>query len=87
MYFYLLEPLKLEVGNEYNLNNVKQIEVTDAFLTLDKTVRDCQNEESLEDCQTKEFIEGMLEQCKCLPYALGRINDEVQHNYIYIQLF
>ena len=43
---YFLEPLLLKIGNEYNLNNVKEISVTDDFLTLDKTIIGCQNEES-----------------------------------------
>ena len=56
--------------NEYNLNNVKEISVTDAFLTLDKTIINCQNQESLQDCQTRKYMDTMVEQCKCLPFAI-----------------
>merc|ERR1719270_2340339 len=48
-----IEPLMLKIGNEYNLNNVKEISVTDDFLTLDKTIIKCQNQESLQDCKTR----------------------------------
>ena len=67
-----LEPLSLRVGNEYNLNNVKEIEVTDDFLTLDQTIINCQNDESLEDCQTRKYVDEVVEQCKCFPFAIRK---------------
>ena len=69
-----LEPLKLKVGHEYNLNNVKEIKVSDDFLTLDKTIRNCQNVESLQDCQTRKYIDASIEQCKCLPFTIRDFN-------------
>ena len=68
--FCLIEPLKIKVGKEYNLNNVKEIKVTDEFLTLDKTTMNCQNKESLQDCETREYIQALIEQCKCLPFPI-----------------
>ena len=65
----MLEPLELKIGNEYNLNNVKEISVTKDFLALDKTIINCQNEESLEDCKTRKYFNSMLELCRCLPFA------------------
>ena len=76
---YFLEPLLLKIGNEYNLNNVKEISVTNDFLTLDKTITNCQNEESLQDCKTRKYIDTMVEQCKCLSFGI-RNNDEVSHH-------
>ena len=73
---YFLEPLLLKIGNEYNLNNVKEISVTDDFLTLDKTIIDCQNEETLEDCKTRKYLDALDEQCKCLPFSI-RNHDKV----------
>ena len=73
---YFLEPLILKIGNEYNLNNVKEISVTDDFLTLDKSIIKCQNEESLQDCKTRKYIDTTVEQCKCLPFGI-RNNNEV----------
>ena len=73
---YFLEPLMLKIGNEYNLNNVKEISVTDDFLTLDKTIIKCQNEESLQGCKTRKYIDTLVEHCKCLPFGI-RNNNEV----------
>ena len=76
---YFLEPLMLKIGNEYNLNNVKEISVTDDFLTLDKTIIKCQNQESLQDCKTRKYLNTMVKQCKCLPFALRNDNEVCLH--------
>ena len=55
---------------------MKEISVTDEFLTLDKTIINCQNEETLEDCKTRKYINTMVEQCKCLPFSI-RTHDKV----------
>ena len=70
--------MKLKVGHEYNLNNVKEIKVTEDFLTLDKPIINCQNDESLEDCKTRKYIDALNKKCKCLPFAI-RNDDEVIH--------
>ena len=72
----ILEPLQLKIGNEFNLNNVKEISVTKDFLTFDKTIINCQNEETLDDCKTKKYVHTLIEQCKCLPFTI-RNYDEV----------
>ena len=56
---------------------MKEITVTDSFLTLDKETRKCQ-EERYDDCTTKDYIETLLSQCECLPFAIS-INDEVSY--------
>ena len=71
-----LEPLKLLLGKQYNLNNVKEISVTDEFLGLDRDVIDCQNDEDYEDCKTRAYLDTLLEECKCLPFGISK-NDEV----------
>ena len=58
-----LEPLKLELGKEYNLNNMKEIEVTKDFLSLDESVIGCQNEGSIDDCETRKYVDVLLSQC------------------------
>ena len=55
---------------------MKEISVTDDFLTLDKSIIKCQNEESLQDCKTRKYIDTTVEQCKCLPFG-KRNNNEV----------
>ena len=74
-----LEPLQLKIGNEYNLNNVIDISVTDDFLTLDKTIVNCQKEESMDDCKTRKYFDRLIEQCKCLPFTI-RTHNEVSVN-------
>ena len=70
------------MGNEYNLNNVKEISVTEDFLTLDKTIIKCQNEESLQDCKTRKYINTMVDQCKCLPFAIRNDNEVSLHHTV-----
>ena len=43
---FLIDSLKLQLGYEYNLNDVKEIQVTDSFLTLDESEKKCQNTET-----------------------------------------
>ena len=51
---HFTEPLRLEVGNEFNLNNVKEIKVTKEFLGLNMDIIGCQNIHSLSDCKTEQ---------------------------------
>ena len=69
------EPLGFSLNKKYTLNVVKEIKVTDSFLTLDKETRKCQ-EERYDDCTTRDYIETLLSQCECLPFAISS-NDEV----------
>ena len=74
--FLILAVLPLQLEKEYNLKVVKVIEVTEEFLNLDESVRECQNIESEEECLTRNYIDSFLDQCKCLPLKL-RLNEEV----------
>ena len=58
---------------------MKEISVTDDFLTLDKSIIKCQNEESLQDCKTRKYIDTMVEQCNCLPFAIRNDNEVSLH--------
>ena len=49
---------------------MKEIKVTDDFLTLDKKIINCQNDESLDDCHTRQQTDAFIKECKCLPYAI-----------------
>ena len=58
---------------EYNLNILKEIEVTDSFYELDKGVRKCQRytgNETYDGCTSRYFVEQMKLKCGCLPYAI-----------------
>ena len=58
------------MGKEYNLNSVKDITVTDEFMTLDRDVIKCQNDEDYEDCTTRQYMHAFLHHCECVPFSL-----------------
>ena len=59
------------LGREYNLNNIKEKKVTKDFLTLDKNIIQCQNEESYNDCTTRKYVDDLLKYCGCLPFQMA----------------
>ena len=61
------EQLTLHGDGEYNIENIRDIKVTDSYLGLDKTDRNCQNEESYYNCTTQIYMDTVLQKCKCLP--------------------
>ena len=52
---------------EYNLNDLKEIMVTESYLGLDQEERGCQNEETLDNCTSRQYHNTILEKCGCLP--------------------
>ena len=66
------ETLRLALGKEYNLNNVKEISVTKDFMGLGEDIIECQNDESYDDCTTREYTNDLLTECKCLPFNTGQ---------------
>ena len=71
--------MKLYGEGEYNLNAIKEIKVSDSFLSLGKDTIDCQRDESLYGCSTKHYLDTILDQCGCLPLNL-RITNKVSKN-------
>ena len=61
---------------KYNLNAVEEILVTESFLGLDESVKDCQNKEELNECKNKHMERTLLEQCGCVPLSI-RISKKV----------
>ena len=61
---------------EYNLNDLKEIIVTDSYLGLDENVRGCQNVEPLNNCTTRLYMDTLLRDCGCLPFNI-RLSDKV----------
>ena len=57
------------------MNTLKEIKVTENFLSLKKDVRDCQNDESYDDCKTKEYMDALLKACHCLPFNIRNSNN------------
>ena len=65
-----LDPMKLEVEYTYNLHVLKEIRVTDSFLTLPEDVRNCQDQETFEECSPNRYVNHIVNKCKCLPFHL-----------------
>ena len=66
---------------EYNLNILKEIEVTDSFYDLDNGVKKCQSyhdKGTFDNCTTRYFWEKMRLNCGCLPFSIinATINNE-----------
>ena len=55
---------------EYNLNDLKEIIVTDYFLGLNEDTRECQNEEPLLNCTTRHYMEYISKECGCMPISM-----------------
>ena len=66
----------MALNNEYNLNVIKEVTVTDSFLSMDKDVRGCQAGETHDSCVTANYIEAIKNKCRCLPLSL-RLSKEV----------
>jgi len=45
--------------------------VTDSFLTLEKSVINCQEEETYDDCITENYIDALVDNCNCYALNLG----------------
>ena len=73
---YFAEPVMLIGEGEYNLNVLKEIKVTESFVGLDQEVTKCQSIESFENCTTRNYLDVIMAQCRCLPLNV-RVSSEV----------
>ena len=60
---------------KHYFNVIKEISVTDSFLSLDKDIRGCQ-EESYDECTTRKYMNTLMNKCQCLPFHL-RLSNKV----------
>ena len=67
---------KLKLENSYNLNVIKEIRVTDSFLSMDKDIKGCQKE-SYDDCTRRKYLKTLINRCQCLPFHLNFIDQEI----------
>ena len=67
---YSEEPLKLYGEGNYALTSVKEVVVTDSFLSMKAETRNCQVDELYEDCETEEYLERVRTVCSCIPVNL-----------------
>ena len=64
---------------QYNLNVVKEVEVTDSYMGMNVGERGCQNHERYEECTTNHLVESLLSQCHCLPPNMRTLNKVIQN--------
>ena len=77
------EPIKLIGEGKYNLNAVKEIQVTESYLGMDEDIRGCQNQLSMENCTTKQYLETLQTQCGCIPFNIKILKKVSQANSLY----
>ena len=70
------DPVTLHGQGQYNLNNLRNIEVTKSFLGLDEDAKKCQNKESYDNCTTNYYHDNIRKKCGCLPLTIN-INGKV----------
>ena len=70
MIYKISEPFKVIGEGEYNLDDLKEIRVTDSYLGLDQNVRKCQNQETVFNCTTRHYTETLMKECGCLPMSI-----------------
>ena len=80
MLLIFVEPLKLRLEKKYFLNVIKEISVTDSFMSMDKDVRGCQKE-SYNKCTTTKYINALMNKCQCLPFQMIQSN-KVSNNLL-----
>ena len=69
-----VEPVKLVGEGEYNLNVLKEIQVTNSYLGLKQDVRKCQNDEAFDKCTSRQYLDTILAECGCLPLKMRNSN-------------
>jgi len=68
-----IEPMELSLNMKHYFNVIKEISVTDSFLSLDKDIRGCQ-EESYDKCTTRKYMNTLMNKCQCLPFQFRVTN-------------
>ena len=68
---------------KYNLNTLKEIKATDAYVGLGKDVTNCQNEEPFFNCTTRQMFDAFQRECSCLPFSV-RMSKKVNHKKLLI---
>ena len=84
---FLLDPVTLTGEGQYNFNSIKQIDITESFLNIDKELTKCQNRELFEDCTTQHYLLEVKEKCKCLPYATSQLDKVTNFIWKFILVF
>ena len=67
--------MELSLDRKYNFNVIKEIAVTDSFLSLADDIKGC-HEQILSECITRKYNNALLEKCQCLPFQMN-LTEEV----------
>ena len=81
-----LEPVILMGEGEYNLNALKEIEITDSYLDLDEMIRGCQNSAGILECQTNNYNKQIQDECGCLPPHHMVVGVKVSNINVYLNM-
>ena len=73
----ILAPLILHSNGSYALSAVKEMRISEDFMSLGKDLTKCQVQEEYEECSTRIYQAAMIEQCNCIPYSLGLGKNQV----------
>ena len=74
LYYNIPDTPTLYSGWKYNLNAVKDIKVTDDFMTLDQ--KGC-GDEAYENCTSRTYVRKVVDKCGCLPFSISFNNSKV----------
>ena len=69
---------------QYNLNNLKEIEVKDSFLKLSPEDINCQHKEPINICTTRQHKDSLIRNCSCLPLKMRTSNEVIVANAFYL---
>ena len=86
IYFYL-EPLNLEIDNEYNLNVIKEITATSSFLSMESNVKQDQKSiDAIKRCVQWFLKSTKTRSCEKEFYCTLRNRIQYRHQYHYFHL-
>ena len=74
--------MSLHGNGSYALSAVKEMRISDDFLSLGQDFTKCQVQEAYEDCTTRMFYAEIIKQCNCVPYSLGLGKNQVYLYYM-----
>ena len=74
--------MSLHGNGSYALSAVKEMRISDDFLSLGQDFTKCQVQEAYEDCTTRMYYAAMIKQCNCIPYSLALGKNQVYLYYM-----
>ena len=63
-------PVVVYGGGNYALTDIKEIKVTEEFLSLGPAITDCESRQFRSDCNTARYQETVAASCSCAPLNL-----------------